>query len=156
MERKTRDEYPRNEPCLSRNKVIPVRKCNNSLLFRKHVQRRTNFESHSYLTVVNVIEITVGVIRIINNQGSTQAITILGLEMAMIPICPLKYQRNLSTFCGGSKVQYRLLKSVEPIEETLIRYNGTLSNRGSTIGVIGIVLEEAVPVLQRISLQAPT
>jgi hypothetical protein len=42
------------------------------------------------LTVVDVIKTTMGVIWIVYNQGSTQAITILGLEMAMVPECPLK------------------------------------------------------------------
>jgi hypothetical protein len=46
------------------------------------------------LTVVNVIETTVRVLLIVYNQGSTQAITILGLEMAMVPERPLKIASN--------------------------------------------------------------
>ena len=52
------------------------------------VKCHSNFEIS--LTVVNVIETTMGVILIVYNQGSTQAITILGLEMAMVPERPLK------------------------------------------------------------------
>jgi hypothetical protein len=42
------------------------------------------------LTIVNVIQATMRVPRIIYNQGTTQAITILGLEMAVVPERPLR------------------------------------------------------------------
>ena len=42
------------------------------------------------LTIVNIIQILVRVSWIIDDQSSTQAITILVPEMAVIPECPLK------------------------------------------------------------------
>jgi hypothetical protein len=82
----------------------------------------------------------VGVIRIINDQGSTQAITILGLEMAVIPICPLNTSDLIFDIFGSIKVRYRLLRWVELVEEALKRYNGTLSDEGRTVRVIGCLL----------------
>ena len=42
------------------------------------------------LTIVNIIQILVRVSWIIDDQSSTQAITILVPEVAVIPECPLK------------------------------------------------------------------
>jgi hypothetical protein len=46
------------------------------------------------LTVVEVIQTGVGVIRVIDDECTTQAITILGPEMAVVPVCALRNQRN--------------------------------------------------------------
>ena len=45
--------------------------------------------------------------------------------------------------------QYSLLPSAEFVRETLQRYNGALSNEGRTVGIIGGLLEETVPMLSR-------
>jgi hypothetical protein len=51
-------------------------------------------EQGPYLTIVDIIQMTVGVDWIINDQSPTQAITILSLIMAVIPVCTLKKPRN--------------------------------------------------------------
>ena len=44
----------------------------------------------TYLTIVNIIQILLRVSWIIDDQSSTQAITILVPKVAVIPECPLK------------------------------------------------------------------
>jgi hypothetical protein len=51
--------------------------------------KKAHLELNTYLTVVNVIQISLRIIRIIDDESSTNAITILGLVMAVIPICTL-------------------------------------------------------------------
>jgi hypothetical protein len=41
------------------------------------------------LTIIDVIKIAEGVIRVIDNKGTAKAIAVLVLEMAMVPVCPL-------------------------------------------------------------------
>jgi len=43
------------------------------------------------LTVVNVIQMLMRILWIVDNQRSTQAITILVPEVTVIPECPLKW-----------------------------------------------------------------
>ena len=42
------------------------------------------------LTIIDVITSEMGIFRVIDNQSSAQAITILILEMAVVPVRPLK------------------------------------------------------------------
>ena len=49
-----------------------------------------NGGTREFLTVVDVIQTLVRIIRIINNKSSTQAITVLVVEMAVIPECTLE------------------------------------------------------------------
>ena len=51
--------------------------------------KRTRLELDTYLTVIDVIQMLVRIKWIINDQRSAQAITILSLIMAVIPICTL-------------------------------------------------------------------
>ena len=51
--------------------------------------KKAHLELNTYLTVVNVIQISLRIIWIIDDESSTNAITILGLVMAVIPICTL-------------------------------------------------------------------
>ena len=44
-----------------------------------------------YLTVIKVIQRKMGVVRVIYHQGTTHTITVLGLEVAVIPKCSLRY-----------------------------------------------------------------
>ena len=46
-------------------------------------------EFNTYLTIVNVIQVSLRIIWIIDDESPTNAITILGLVMAVIPICTL-------------------------------------------------------------------
>jgi hypothetical protein len=130
--------------------VIPVRKRNDCVIYEKW-SSRAYLKPYCQLTIINVIEATVGVILVINNKGSTQSITILNLVMAVIPICTLKYQGKLSEVCGDRKMQYRLLKCTEQVEEALVWYNRTLSDGGRAISPTGSILEDTVPMLQRMS-----
>lgn len=40
-------------------------------------------------TIVDVIKISMGVVQVIDNQGTAQAITVLVLEMTVVPVCSL-------------------------------------------------------------------
>jgi hypothetical protein len=72
--------------------VVPVRERDNSGFCKKWV-RRAGLNLECYLTIVEVIQMTVRVIWIINDQRPTQAIAILSLVMAVIPECTLKTQK---------------------------------------------------------------
>jgi hypothetical protein len=69
--------------------VVPVCERDNSAVCKKCIQKRAHLELNTYLTVVNVIQISLRIIWIIDDESSTNAITILGLVMAVIPICTL-------------------------------------------------------------------
>ncbi len=45
-------------------------------------------------TVIDVIQAAMGIVRVINNQGTTQAIAILVQEMAVVPESPLRIATN--------------------------------------------------------------
>ena len=49
----------------------------------------------SDLTIVDVVQTTVGVVWIINDQRPTQAITILSLKMAVVPVSTLEKKRTV-------------------------------------------------------------
>lgn len=49
-----------------------------------------NGGAKGFLTIVDVVQTLVRIIRIINNKSSTQAITVLVVEMAVIPECTLE------------------------------------------------------------------
>jgi hypothetical protein len=42
------------------------------------------------LTIIDVIKLEMGIFRVIDDQSSAQAITILILEMAVVPVRPLQ------------------------------------------------------------------
>jgi hypothetical protein len=42
------------------------------------------------LTIIDVITLVMGIFRVIDNQSTAQAITILILEMAVVPVRPLQ------------------------------------------------------------------
>ncbi len=42
------------------------------------------------LTVIDVIKLEMGIFRVIDNQSTAQAIAILVLEMAVVPVRPLQ------------------------------------------------------------------
>lgn len=46
--------------------------------------------SEVFLTIVNVVQTLMGIIWIIDNQSTTQPITVLGLVVTVIPERPLK------------------------------------------------------------------
>ena len=42
-----------------------------------------------------------------------------------------------------------MAQSLEGVKEAFIGYKGTLSDKGRTIGIVGVTLEEAMPMLER-------
>jgi len=98
----------RDRGSIGRKIMIPIRECDDSII------------------VVNIIQIFMRVIRIIYNQGTTQAITVLSLEMAVIPI--------------GA----RLVQRIEIIQEALVWYEGALGDEGRAVDEIRALLEDTV------------
>jgi hypothetical protein len=60
---------------------------------------------------------------------------------------PKKPENQLPRTRGRQEGPYRLLPWVELVEEALGRYNRALRDKGSTIGVVGMRLEQTVPML---------
>jgi hypothetical protein len=46
------------------------------------------------LTIIDVVTPEMGIFRIIDNQSSAQAIAILILEMAVVPVRPLQHTKD--------------------------------------------------------------
>jgi hypothetical protein len=46
------------------------------------------------LTIIDVIKLEMGIVRVIDNQSTAQAITILILEMAVVPVRPLQNTKD--------------------------------------------------------------
>ena len=100
------------------------------------------------LTVVYVVQIFLRIIWIFDNQSSTQPITVLGLIVAVIPERPLNKQSSeLVDTLGVNKGEYRLVRNRKVIRKAFVWYNRTLSDRRRTIGVVGVFLEDSMPML---------
>jgi len=127
--------------------MIPIRKSNNSIVWRK-VQPGERVLPYVSLTVVYVVQILLRIIWIFDNQSSAQPITVLGLIVAVIPQGPLNKRRgeHIDTF-DTNKGKYRLIRDRKVIREASVWYNGTLSDISGTIGVVGVLLEDAMPML---------
>jgi len=54
-----------------------------------------------------------------------------------------------------SKGHYRLARDFKVIYEVFKWYEGTLSDKGRTIGIVAGTLEEAMPMLQRKHIKTP-
>jgi hypothetical protein len=127
--------------------VVPISERDYSRFYKEQV-RRARLKRYPHLTIVDIIRTTVGVVWIINDQRSTQAITVLSPIMAVIPVCTLKWSRNqLSRTRGGRGKLYRLLVWIELVVEALARHNRALRDEGRTVGVIGTLLKQTVPML---------
>ena len=50
--------------------------------------------------------------------------------------------------CGANKGKYHLMRDCKVVQELLLWYNWTLSDKRRTIVVVGCLLEEAMPMLQ--------
>jgi hypothetical protein len=66
----------------------------------------------------------------------------------MIPESALEWCDVSASMLYVIKGPYRLVWDLEIIQETFVRYNWTLSDERRTIGIVGCLLEEAMPVLQ--------
>jgi hypothetical protein len=69
--------------------VVPIRKRNDGIVCGKFSEEG-RFSLEAYPTIVNVVQVLLGIIWIIDNEGSAQAITILVPEVTVVPVCPLK------------------------------------------------------------------
>jgi hypothetical protein len=68
--------------------MIPIGEGDNSVVWRKS-QPGDRVLPGVFLTIVYVVQILLRIIWILDNQSSTQPITVLGLVVAVIPECPL-------------------------------------------------------------------
>src|SRR5580698_884339 len=98
------------------------------------------------LTIVNVVQMLLRIIWIIDNQSPTQPITVLSLIVTVIPECPLnKRSSELVDTLDMNKGKYRLVRDRKVIHKAFVWYNGTLRDVSRTIGVVGVLLEHAMP-----------
>jgi hypothetical protein len=89
-----------------------------------------------------------GIIWIVDNQGATQPIAVLGPEVAVIPVCTLKcIELSLRMSWDMNKENYILVWDRKVIRKTFVWYNGTLGDISRTIGVVGMLLEDPMPML---------
>ena len=72
-----------------------------------------------------------GIICIIDNQRSTQPVTVLVPVVAVIPECPLKWKlcECADITCEVSKEQYRLFQGYKVVQEGIPWYDGTLGDK---------------------------
>jgi hypothetical protein len=127
--------------------MIPIRESDNSIVWRKS-QPGERVPPDVFLTIVHVVQMLLRIIWIIDDQSSTQPITVLDLVVAVIPECPLNKRGSelVDTF-DMNKGKYRLVRDRKVIRKAFVRYNGTLGDKSRTIGVVGVLLEDAMPML---------
>jgi hypothetical protein len=127
--------------------MIPIRESDNSIVWRKS-QPGERVLPDVFLTIIYVVQILLRIIWIIDNQNPTQPITVLDLVVAVIPECPLKKRNSeLVDPFDMNKGKYRLVRDRKVIRKAFVWYNGTLGNKGRTILVVGVLLEDAMPML---------
>lgn len=80
--------------------------------------------------VIDVVEIRMGVVRVVDNEGATETVAVLGRQVAVVP--------ESTRLAGGSEV----------VEEGVAGRNGALVYERGTVGPVGAGLEETVPVLK--------
>lgn len=86
------------------------------------------------------------VVWVIDNHGTTKTITILSLQVGVVPesTCnPLSIRRPRILFMMLTS----LICSIEVVKERVARGNGTLVDESGAVGPVGTLLEETVPVL---------
>ena len=79
--------------------------------------------------VVDIVKARMRVIGIVDDESTTEAVTVLGRQMAVVPE---------STSLVGRR---------EVVQERVVSRNGALADHGHTVSPVGALLEEAVPVL---------
>ena len=127
--------------------MIPIRESDNSIVWRKS-QPGERVLPDVFLTIVYVVQMLLGIIWIFDNQSSTQPITVLDLVVAVIPECPLnKRGSELVDTLDMNKGKYRLVRDRKVIRKAFVWYKGTLGNKRRTVVVVGVLLEDAMPML---------
>jgi hypothetical protein len=69
--------------------------------------------------------------------------------MTVIPKCTLITDKISCRDVSDEGTQYGLFRSAKAVGETPPRHNRALSDKGRTVGIIGGLLEQTVPVLSR-------
>ena len=127
--------------------MVPIPEGDNGIIWMKSKLRERDLP-RVILTIINVIQMLLGIIWIVNNQSTTQPIAVLGLEVAVIPVCTLEgIGLSLRISREMKKESYILVRDREVIRKTFVWYNGTLGDISRTIGVVGVLLEDAMPML---------
>jgi hypothetical protein len=127
--------------------MIPIGEGDDSIVWKKS-QPGERVLPNVFLTVVYVVQILLRIIWIFDNQSSTQPITVLGPVVAVIPECSLnKRSSELVDTFDINKGKYRLFRDRKIIREAFVWYNGTLGDKRRTIGVVSVLLEDAMPML---------
>jgi hypothetical protein len=127
--------------------VVPIPESDDGSIWRKSKLRERDLLT-VFLTIVKVVQILLRIIWIIDNQSATQPIAVLGPEVAVIPVCTLKgIELSLWISCEMNKENYILVRDRKVIRKTFVWYNGTLGDISRTIGVVGVLLEDAMPML---------
>jgi hypothetical protein len=131
---------------VGRKIMIPISKCNHSIVWGRNQPIEQPCQEDYCHTVINIIHMFLRVLWIINNQRTTQPVTILILEVTVIPKRSLReYESRLDT----TESNYRLGQCIELVQEALIRYERTLGNKGRTIDIVCVMLKNTVPMLQK-------
>ena len=139
--------YLRDRRSIRRKIVVPIPERDNGSVW-KNLRIGERDLPRVFPTVVNVVQMLLRVIWIIDDQSTTQPIAVLGPEVAVIPVCTLKWiELSLSISCKMNKENYILVRNREVIHKAFVWYNGTLCDISRTIGVVGVLLEDAMPML---------
>jgi hypothetical protein len=91
------------------------------------------------------------ILRVAHDKYTSQAVTILLSKVAVVPECALKVRRGIGKFkrpgCDSTLLTYCLVLDIEFVFERLSRYDRTLIDKGTTVGRIGPMLVDTVPML---------
>ena len=106
-------EYARESRAKTGSSVVPLSQGNDGAL------------------IVDIVEVRVRVLRIVDNHRTTQTVTVLRGQVAVVPEC--------AGLVGGGEV----------VEERVARGDGALVDKGGAISPVCALLEETVPVLSK-------
>jgi hypothetical protein len=89
-----------------------------------------------------------GIIGIINNQGTAQAIAILVLEMTVVPERSLQDTNKSNDGDGtASENYYRLVQRLKVVHEVRVWNDRALGNKRRAINIVCVLLKKTMPVL---------
>jgi hypothetical protein len=89
-----------------------------------------------------------GIVGIINNQGTAQAIAILVLEMTVVPERSLQDTNRSNDGDGtASENHYRLVQRLKVVHEARVWNDRALSNKRRAIDIVCVLLKKTMPVL---------
>ena len=79
--------------------------------------------------VVDIVKARMRIIGVVDNESTTEAVAVLGRQMAMVP------------------ESTSLVRRREVVQERVVSRNGALGDHGHTVGIVGTFLEESMPML---------